>query len=163
VVKNKTFDYSSYLKDGRKVERLFASLFGDSIMSTNKQDIYEHWDVWTKKYGFVDVKGIKKVTRIGKLNENFHWVEIMGVTGHVGWAYSTKTNYFAFETKDYFIMVSKEKLQEFIKEKVTKEYVAKPEDSLYKLYRRKNRKDVITLVKTIDLIYICSEIIKKND
>jgi len=34
--------------------------------------------------------------------------------------------------------------------------------TLYKLYKREGRKDTITLVKTLDLIYIAEKIIKKD-
>jgi hypothetical protein len=145
---------------GKLSELEFSKLF-DSVNFADKfSDIYEHWDI--KIETKIDVKSIKKESREDlSYNENFHWVEILNVNGDKGWVYSEFVDYFAFETFDYFIIVEKEKLQNFIKEKVKKEYVNSTRQALYKLYRRKDRKDLISLVKTIDLIYICDKIIKK--
>ena len=158
-IKNKKFDNSSFLISGKKVEDAFASLFSKTKEANKDENIMEHWDVMVSAK--IDVKGMKRVSRSGELNENIHWVEVKGITGKNGWAYSEETDYFAFEIIDYFIVVSKSDLHKLIKEKVEKEYVENSKDAIYKLYRRKNRKDIITLVKTIDLIYICSQMIKK--
>ena len=79
--------------------------------------------------------------------------------GNTGWLYG-KVDYFSFEIEDYWISVSKDDLQDMITRKCKdKRWSGVPE--LYKLYSRKGRKDIITLVKTIDLMYISSSIIKK--
>jgi len=155
------FDSTEFLIEGKRVEDVFAELIGADIKATKKQDIFEHWDVGKGKYKF-DVKGLKKISRQDKyVNENFHWVEINNVLGKKGWCFSGKSDFFAFETFDYFICVKKERLQELIKEKVVKNYVDTPYEALYGLYQRKGRKDVLTLVKTIDLMAISSRILKK--
>jgi hypothetical protein len=69
-------------------------------------------------------------------------------------------DYFVFETDDYWLVVEKEKLQKFISEKC-KEKIKTEEPALYKFYTRKDRKDVVTLVKTIDLIFISEKMFKK--
>lgn len=136
----------------------FAKLFGDVISSTNKEDKKEHWDILVQYK--IDVKGLKKIRRSdAESNENIHWVEIKNVEGLSGWLYG-EADYFAFETFDYFIIVEKNKLQKLIAEKTTKTYTENP--TLYFLYKRESRKDVLTLVKTIDLIYISDEIICKK-
>jgi hypothetical protein len=152
-------DYSKFLIEGKKIEDKFSGYFKNTKTASRYQDTKEHWDV--KISANIDVKGIRKIDRYSEIDENFHWVEILNVNGYKGWAYSEFVDYFAFETFDYFIIVEKEKLQNFIKEKVKKEYVSSTRQALYKLYRRKDRKDLISLVKTIDLIYICDKIIKK--
>lgn len=152
-------DYSKFLIEGKKAEDKFSEYFKNTKKASRYQDTKEHWDV--KISANIDVKGIRKIDRHSEVDENFHWVEILNVNGDKGWAYSQFVDYFAFETFDYFIIVEKEKLQNFIKEKVKKEYVSSTRQALYKLYRRKDRKDLISLVKTIDLIYICDKIIKK--
>lgn len=149
-----------FLKKGKSVEQEFAKLFRSTEPSSITEDIEEHWDILIKYK--IDVKGLKKVRRNdSEVNENIHWVEIKSVIGLHGWLYSNLTDYFAFESENYWIIVEKIKLQEFIAEKCkNKEYSEFPQ--LYKLYRRAGRKDVITLVKTIDLIYISEVMLKKK-
>ena len=155
------FDSREFLIKGRRVEDVFAELINADFRSTKEQDIYEHWDVGKGNYKF-DVKGLKKIARTDdEVNENFHWVEIKNVLGRGGWCFSGKADFIVFETFDYFICVKKENLQELIKEKVVKDYVDDPYKALYGLYQRKNRKDVLTLVKTLDLMAISSKILKK--
>lgn len=139
------------------VERAFSKVLSNYKDSTEEQDINEHWDVSTDiKF---DIKGLKKTKRSDENpNENIHWLEIKNVNGDSGWVYG-KADYFVFETIDYWIIVDKSDLQEFIKKKIQKEWVTTA--TLYKLYRRKDRKDVITLVKTIDLMYLASSIVDK--
>jgi len=108
----------------------------------------------------IDVKAMKKKHRSDdKTNENIHYVELKNVLGNPGWLYG-EAHYFAFETEDYWLLVDKMRLQEFIKEKcAAKEWSEIPD--FYKLTQRKTRQDIITLVKTIDLMFICDKIIKK--
>ena len=136
-----------------------VKVFSTVEYATKEEDIYDHWDI--KMSIKVDVKAMKKVNRSDETpNENIHYVELKNVHGKKGWLYGD-ADYFAFETCDYFILVSKVKLQEFIANKCkTKELSSYPQ--LYKLYSRDKRQDVITLVKTIDLIFISDKIIEKN-
>jgi len=136
----------------------FAKLFQNKRFSSKKEDIEEHFDLEIKTR--VDVKGLKKINRHDQqVNECYHYVEIKNVHGKAGWLYGN-ADYFAFELEEYWIIVEKQELQNFIKRKVIKEFTKTK--TLYKLYNRKNRKDVITLVKSIDLIYISKKLIKKK-
>lgn len=146
----------------QEIEKKFeqaVKVFSKVEYSTKEEDIYEHWDV--KMSIKVDVKAMKKINRSDESpNENVHYVELKNVHGKNGWLYGD-ADYFAFETEDYFIMVSKLKLQEFIANKCkNKELCKSPE--LYKLYSRDGRMDLITLVKTIDLFYLSDKIVNKN-
>lgn len=153
------YDITDYLKNGKDKELLFANLFSSYSLSDKKTDIIKHYDVTIGNIR-IDVKGLKKVNRWDNdVNENIHWIEIKGITGHLGWLYG-EADCFAFETFDYWVLVSKERLQEFIKTRTIKEWVKEKE--LYKLYQRPNKQDVITLVKTIDLCFISDAIIIKN-
>ena len=138
------------------VERKFAKsieTLGKINFSSKEQDIHEHWDVSITMQ--IDVKAIKKN------NENIHYVELKNVLGKPGWLYG-EAHYFAFETQDYWILVDKIRLQHFIKEKcAAKEWSQIP--SFYKLTQRRERQDIITLVKTMDLMFICDKIIKKDE
>ena len=150
-----------YVKKFKAVEDKFATVIkqlGEVNPSTTEQDINEHWDV--KLDVKFDVKAVKKVNRIDdETDESIHWVELINVRGAKGWLYGD-ADYFAFELNDYWVIVAKKELQDFIADKCkNKETSEKPE--LYKLYNRAGRSDMITLVKTIDLMYIAEQTIKK--
>lgn len=152
-----------YVKQFKKTEEMFLRTLrqkfkGEPNNSTTEEDINDHWDVGLNiKF---DVKAIKRIKRSdGAENENFHWVELKNVNGDLGWLYG-KADYFVFEVEDYWIVAQKEQLQEFLNKKLAgRIYSQTPE--LYKLYRREGRKDLITLVKTIDLMAMAEMIVEK--
>ena len=159
-----SFVRDKFLKNGRKVEQLFLDTLNheSSRKASDAEDIYEHWDVeFTFK---IDVKGIKKIRREdSELNPNYHWIEIKGVRDD-GWLYGGKSDYIAFEVQDYFIVVSTEKLKQFIKEKCKDKVWTTERGKVYKLYRRKDRSnEILTLVPTADLFYLSSIIVNKNN
>lgn len=154
---------TDYVKTFKKSEEDFIKAIQDAGKVTSANDnenMFEHWDV--KLQLRFDVKSIKKISRDDDVtNESIHWIELLNINGKHGWLYG-KADYFSFESNDYWILISRENLQRFIADRCKeKEWCKEP--SLYKLYRREGRKDAITLVKTIDLIYICDKMIKKNN
>lgn len=159
MAENKTNDKLVFLKKGKDKENQFSKLFSTAIETSQNEDMNEHVDVFVNVG--VDVKGLKKINRNDQnTNEHIHWIEIRGVKD-AGWLYGGKADFFAFETIDYWVVVEKEDLKDLIKKKTKKEKVDKPEDALYKLYGRKNRNDLLTMVKTIDLMSISTVIINK--
>jgi hypothetical protein len=150
-----------YVKKFKVVEDKFAAVIkqlGEVAPSTTEQDINEHWDV--KLDVKFDVKAVKKVNRSdGETDETIHWVELINVRGNKGWLYG-EADYFAFELDDYWVIVNKQILQTFIAKKCAKKEKSDT-PALYKIYNRKDRLDAITLVKTIDLMYIAEQIIEK--
>lgn len=153
--------YENNYKNFQAVERKFAGaldMFNKVSFSSNKEDIYEHWDV--KIDIKIDVKAMRRINRNDSdPNENFHYVEIKNVHGSKGWLYGD-ADYFAFEMKDYYVMVSKIKLQAMIADKC-KEKIKCAKPTLYQLYSREGRNDMMTLVKTVDLIFISDKMIEK--
>lgn len=143
---------------GELKEDDFSKLFTSVTKSTTSEDIYEHWDL--KITAKIDVKSIKKQARSDVFyNENFHWIETMNVNGDRGWLYGD-ADFFAFETMDYWIINDKLTLQKFIEDKTKDKVIGSLKDP-YELYRRANRKDIVTKVKTLDLFYLAKQIIKK--
>ena len=143
------------LQIGKRKEREFAEFFKKIIFSTEEQDMKEHWDLAVK----YDVKMIKRQNRRGDFDENIHWVEIKNVHGDDGWLLG-KADFFSFELQDYWVVVKKEDLISLVREKCKDKIKGK---GLYLLYQRSGRKDVITMVKTIDLIYISTSFFSKKD
>lgn len=156
-----------FLSEGKEKEKNAANTQNNVVYSNSKQDINEHWDYKVtdsdgKTYKY-DVKGIKRINREDALpNEHYHFIEIKNVNGDKGWAYGD-ADFFKFETEEYWITVSKDKLQELIKTKTVKQYVTSPDKALYCLYQRAGRKDIMTLVKTIDLMVIASSVETKTN
>ncbi len=155
-----------FLRKGKEVEEQLKNRLREIghhfEESTDHEDKYHHFDLKINERG-IDVKGLKKISRSDKApTEHFHWVEIKNVSGKNGWAYSS-CGYIIFETNDYWVIVETLELQDLVKNKVVKEYVDNTSEALYKLYQRKGRKDIITLVKTIDLMKIAYCVLDKSD
>ncbi len=132
--------------------------------STDQEDIHQHIDFTLTKTYNIDVKSLKKKSRSeSEVQEDEHYIEVKNVLGQKGWCYSEHTTHFVFETLDSWVVVTKEELQALVKRKVKKEFVTNVKDCLYKLYTRQGRQDVITKVKTIDLMNVSCEIILKKD
>lgn len=154
-----------YVAKFKKEENEFSNLIltnsNESIIHANdEEDMFDHWDI--KLETKFDVKAVKKVNRADLItDENIHWVELINVHGKLGWLYG-KADYFAFELDEYWIVVGKNALQKFIAEKLF-EKIKTEKPALYKIYTRAKygKKDQITLVKTIDLMFIAEQIIKK--
>jgi hypothetical protein len=119
----------------------------------------DHWDL---EIGLkVDVKSVKKLRRDGAYhNENYHLIEIKNVEGKKGWLYG-EADLFAFETFEYWILVSRDRLQDFVSKNVEKVYVDSPDKCLRCLYSRSSRKDVITMLSSLDLMYMSDSVIEK--
>jgi len=154
---------SYFFDKGKKAERRFGELVGipESDYATKEEDMYEHWDLKYKNKK-IDVKGLKKLHRNDiNPNEDWNWIELTNVWGDTGWLYG-KADQFAFETYNYWILVSKDKLQKHIEKYVDKTILYTDERKPYRIFNRKGRKDVITPIKTMDLLVLADEVIIKK-
>ena len=131
---------------------------------TKRQDIQDHIDgfiiLWGKLWGY-DFKAQKKKRRGDDDFSSEIWIELANVQGKKGWLYG-KAEFIIFETKDQYLIVNREKLSEFIDKAVDKGKVL-TYPCMYKLYQRRGRKDLITLIKEKDLEEYTVERIEKND
>lgn len=128
----------------------FANLFETFKEASKKENMYDHIDL-TVDGMTVDVKGMKKVNRSdSEVSPNIHWIEFQNVRGNKGWIYG-KADYIAFEIPNEFIMIDRQFLLDWCREKFTDRKL-KPQKELYKLYNRPGRKDVIGLVLVEDLL-----------
>ena len=139
---------------GKDAEAEFARLIPGCRKASEQEDIHLHFDLMTEEGETYDVKALKAIKRGGMFQEGYHYVEIKNVHGDLGWLYG-QADYLAFECWDYFIVADRMKLKLFVESRVEKEYVTNPERAVYKLYRRKGRSDIMTLVKALDMIAFC--------
>ena len=142
---------------GEIAEKRFAAMLPNPIEATRDQNIFEHWDVANGDVKY-DVKAMKKFRRSDKHpTDRIHYIELKNVNGKKGWLYG-QADYIAFETRSYWVIVSRRKLQEMIDDMVMETSL---EPQVYKLYARKTRLDLMTIIPTIDLISIADKMIKK--
>lgn len=117
--------------------------------SSHTEDIHEHIDYWLamssqgKRWG-VDVKGNNLPDEI--------WVEFKNVRGNPGWMYGGAT-IIAFDIPEEggFAIVDREELAFFCEKHVANEFVTNKKDAYLKRYTRKDREDVISILKLHDI------------
>lgn len=153
--------WDEYVEQGKSVEREFASLLTNPIFATKEQDMHEHWDVEDAMAVKYDVKGMKKYRRSDdKPTDRLHWIELRSVNGKNGWLYGD-ADIIAFETRKWWILVERKDLVQFVEGIVWgEETTEKPEP--YKLYQREGRQDLLTILPTVDLLSIASQVLVKE-
>ena len=165
---NKWYDY--YIK-GLDKERLFSQDLikqegGEVIKSNKKSDIYDHIDlVWIKdsKNITFDVKAAKKSQRSDLYPDyNIHWIELKNVKGNPGWLFG-KSDYIAFECKDFWLCVDRANLISILKNKIDFTSISPNNRDLYTICRRHGRLDAIVKIETNFLYNVKYFIIKKQE
>ena len=161
-----------FLSKGKKVERNFAKDLltecgGEIKSSTKYEDISKHIDLWWKpldkdKWVSFDVKGLRKNKRY---NNDFSyentWLEVKNTSGNPGSLLGEEI-YMAFETKDKWIISRREVLLENLRGKIVDRiiYNFNPDED-FKMYQRKDRKDLIIRVPLSFIEENSCKIIKK--
>jgi DNA-binding Lrp family transcriptional regulator len=150
-------NWAESYKYGESAEDRFADLLDNPVRATKNENIFEHWDISDNGVKY-DVKAMKKFKR-GDLNvtDRIHYIELKNVRGKDGWVYG-KADYIAFETRAYWVIVSRQKLAESIN---LADMGRSTFPQVYKLYGRTGREDLMTLVPTVDLIAMSERMIKK--
>jgi hypothetical protein len=153
--------WDEYVEQGKSVEAKFASVLSGAVFATKEQDMHEHWDVMDNMGVKYDVKGMKKYRRSNdKPTDRLHWIELRNVNGKNGWLYGN-ADIIAFETRKWWILVEREDLVQFVEGIVWgEETTEKPEP--YKLYQREGRQDLLTILPTVDLLSIASQVLVKE-
>jgi len=145
---------------GQTAEQRFAQHIERPLFATKEEDILEHWDVKSIAGTKYDVKAIKKWRRSdAEPTDRIHYVELRNVRGELGWLYG-EADYIAFETRAHWIVVPRKKLVHFI-EGATENNERSDKPAVYKLYQREGRKDLMTVIPTMDLLAISEVIINK--
>jgi hypothetical protein len=145
---------------GQNAEQRFAQHISGPVLATKEQDIHEHWDVKSIAGTKYDVKAMKKWNRADpEPTDRMHYIELRNVNGDLGWLYG-EADYIVFETRAHWIVVKRRTLMPFI-EGLTENSEQSLKPAVYRLYQRNGRKDLMTVVPTVDLLAISEEIIKK--
>jgi len=158
------FDKKDSLELGRHAEDAFARLaiqHGFKVTaSSGKENIDEHIDYVIERDGKshkVDVKSIKRKSRGDKeLQDEFLWIELHSVRkNNQGWLYDGKADLIAFELKESFRLVERLELIKLVEKLVDFEAkVTSSKEALYKVYSRKDRSDLLTMIRSEDLVGI---------
>lgn len=155
------YDKKDSLELGQKAEDQFARLAlkqGFTIVaSTRRGNIDEHFDYVMERDGKsfkVDVKSLKRLTRRdGGTQSAYVWIELHGVrVDDQGWLYAGRADLIAFELAKSFRIVDRLELIALVESLVDfNAKVSSPKDALYKVYSRKSRPDLLTMIRTEDL------------
>lgn len=144
---------------GDNAEKLFFLLAKKNkweIEEASQADQFKHIDYYVNispsSTISVEVKSRKKIKRNDKaVNDDFIWVEFKNVRGHRGWLYG-KADCIAFEREEDFLIVNRrlfarlcEKLCDLTKINV------EPKLPLYTGYTRRDRQDLVSLIKMSDI------------
>lgn len=160
-----------FFKEGLKDEEFVIELTeekwgGKTRKATPKEDRNDHIDFFwkaneaTEEIGF-DVKGLRKNKRTDtEYDDSITWIELMNVQGNEGSVYG-KAKYLAFVTNTSVVYVPRQKLVEFITDKIKgKNLVNSCPKDCYIPYNRKGRYDIIVKAKIDDLKEFAKQEIK---
>jgi hypothetical protein len=159
------YDKKDSLELGRNAESLFARsavkhgwVVESAPEDSNKN---EHYDYIMRKDGRslnVEVKSLKRMGRKdSEVQDEQIWIELHGVRkDDQGWLYG-KADLIAFELKNSFRIVRRTELLDLVEKLVDfNTRVKKSREALYKLYARSGRSDLLTMIKSGDLLKITS-------
>jgi len=148
---------------GRMAEIKFFHIFkytkDDEVRwATQKENIYKKYDIVSsyKQYGKMDIKAEKDALDHGTI-----WIEYQNGDGYPGWIFG-EADYIVFDFFTKYIFVDREFLLQKANNRTSKfvytgdqealnEYVPKYK-ALYRPYRRPNRQDILTKIKTDDVL-----------
>lgn len=147
-------------KRGKAFEYVLQDLFknhGYGLKpSTKEQDIKDHADFYAyskswQKWLSVDAKAMKRINRSGNLQDKFAYVEWKNVLGDDGWLVKG-ADVIAFERQHNVILISRQALLRFCLERINMRLaVDEASESLYCVYSRQNRDDLISMICLDDL------------
>lgn len=121
----------------------------------------KHVDYWLTKHDIrfgIDVKARKKPSRSSSsFDDRWLWIELRNVAGNHGWLYGDAHG-IAFERSHDFLIVNRESLATWLIHHSPynpDDIVHRASLAKYKAYTRRGRNDLITRVRTADVIAHC--------
>ena len=158
---------SECTKKGSETENLFLEVLrrkdSKAFISNLQEDSLNHIDIITSDGKSYDVKSRKKTSRANKeTQDDLIWIEYQNVRGFRGWLFGD-ADYVVFERKKDFVVIPRKDLIKVCKILVNdKRFVVESKYALYKMYQRKGRKDLLTMIKMSDILGLDSvEIMEK--
>ena len=158
--KNKFDSSGAALEMGQNAENSFSSCAekkGFKVIKSSFNDEMNHIDFYLESNNglkvSVDIKSRKKINRQDAVvNDDLTWIEFKNVQGRNGWLYG-KADFICFEREKDFVMVNRQSLSKLC-EKLVDTSLINVHNSmpLYTGYQRKNRKDLLSLIKITDII-----------
>ena len=149
-------------KRGNKAEEEFAKLLIKPVAANRNENIYEHWDIKDINGHTYDVKAMKQYrSSDNEATDRLHWIEFQNVDGNTGWLYG-KADYIAFETRKWWIVVGRKDLVAFVEGATREGKKAKEKPKPYEIYQRDGRNDRLTILPTVDLLSIASQVLVKK-
>jgi hypothetical protein len=119
-----------------------------NIKKTSREKDMGHVDFIINGNQTVDVKGIKDSHKQGMVV-----LEIKNVQGKDGWCSEIGPEWIAFDFGAFFLHAKTKNLIEVVKQKCNlKKKVTKAMESLYCGYTRRDRQDLITMIKLSDIL-----------
>lgn len=158
--KNKYDQTGSAFEMGEKAESIFVSTMKKhnfSIRPSSRDEEFKHIDFHvtdSKGSSFsVEVKSRKKIKRgDDKVNDELVWVEFKNVRGMRGWLYGS-ADLVAFEREFDFLLVSRKLLARMCEKLCDLTKInTNPKMPLYTGYQRRDRDDLVSLIKMSDIV-----------
>lgn len=136
------------MRQGRFIEKRYMRARPKARKATNDQDLFDHIDFFDEE-GSVDVKG-------NNLPEEI-WLEFKNVRGNAGWMYG-RADWISFDLPELggFVTVLRKNLLEYALNVTDMSELVPKHKAYKKLYRRKDREDLITIVTINDLAEVDS-------
>jgi hypothetical protein len=136
------------MRQGRFIEKRYMRARPNARKATKQQDMFDHIDFFDEE-GSVDVKG-------NNLPEEI-WLEFKNVRGDAGWMYG-KADWISFDLPEMggFVTVLRKNLLDFALDVTDMTRLVPKSQAYKKLYRRKDREDLITIVTINDLVDVDS-------
>lgn len=130
---------------GRRAEDLWLRLRGLDLSDKSGawSDIHEHWDVQDPKYGKVDIKAPKSLSRISGVDFTIWW-ELKTVRGTKGWGVPNGLDRtIAILMQEEFVLIRPADIIDELRDKCRERGYGKGE---FMLYSRPGREDLVTIL-----------------
>lgn len=139
---------SQSMREGRFIEKRYMRARPKAVKATVKQDIFDHIDFYDEE-GSVDVKGNNLPDEV--------WLEFKNVQGKEGWMYG-RADWISFDLPELggFVTLLRKNLLEYALDVTDMSQLVMKRQAYKRLYRRKDRQDLITIVTINDLAEVDS-------
>jgi len=136
------------MRQGRFIEKRYMRARPKARKASKEQDIFDHIDFFDEE-GSVDVKG-------NNLPEEI-WLEFKNVKGREGWMYG-RADWISFDLPEMggFVTVLRKNLLDYALDVTDMSSLVPKKQAYKKLYRRKDRMDLITIITINDLAEVDS-------